>query len=290
MSNKQQNSVSDFFQIFINSGLKTLSKSLDKEVCNALAFSISALTHVKDVESLKGNNVIYKVDYVAGKHQSTLVVLIPEELITTISDILTGGNGDKEYKGALSELDVNSVSSLLTTIFSEAEHSFKHYYDQQIVFSTSPQFLLKENPEYAINSEKLFLDFSISTVLKLTESKEFEINIILLANILDSVMDDFGVSKPSGNKSSANTSLNIEKISDIKINITAELGRTRVPIKYALELVKGSVIELDTLNDADIKVFANDVEFARAQVVAVEDNFGLRITKIITPEERLGSI
>jgi len=43
-------------------------------------------------------------------------------------------------------------------------------------------------------------------------------------------------------------SIDIDKISDVKIDITAELGQTQIPIKYALELVRGSVIELDTLN------------------------------------------
>lgn len=79
---------------------------------------------------------------------------------------------------------------------------------------------------------------------------------------------------------------NIERLADVDINIIAELGKAQVPMKYALELSEGSIIELDTLNDSDIKVYANGVEFALAQVVALEDNFGLKITKIISPEER----
>lgn len=79
---------------------------------------------------------------------------------------------------------------------------------------------------------------------------------------------------------------NIHYLSDVDINIIAELGKTQVPIKYALELNEGSIIELDTLNEADIKVYANGVEFAHAQVVALEENFGLRITKIISSEQR----
>jgi len=246
--------------------------------------------NVKDVETLKNDNVIYKVDYVAGNHQSTLAILIPEEMVVAIADILTGGSGDKPYKGVLAELDVNSISKLLTNVFNDAESSFKHYYDHPIAFSNSAVFLLKENPGYSINSEGVSLDFSISTMLKLNESKEFEINIVLQASTLDHVMDDFGISRTSSGKKPEANALDIKSLSDIKINITAELGRARVPIKYALELIKGSVVELDTLNNSDIKVFANDIEFAHAQVVAIEDNFGLRITKIISPEERLGYI
>ena len=105
------------------------------------------------------------------------------------------------------------------------------------------------------------------------------------------MMKDLGVTKiNSQTKKIGSSSLDVTRLADVKINITAELGRTRVPIKYALELVRGSLVELDVLNGSDIKVFANDIEFAYAQVVAVEDNFGLKITKIIAPEERLDSI
>lgn len=80
----------------------------------------------------------------------------------------------------------------------------------------------------------------------------------------------------------------LEGLSDVDISIIAQLGKTQVPMKYALELDEGSIIELETLNESDIKVYANGVEFAHAQVVALEDNFGLKITKIISPELREG--
>ena len=53
-----------------------------------------------------------------------------------------------------------------------------------------------------------------------------------------------------------------------------------------LGLVSGSIIELDTYDNADIKVFANGLEVAKAQVVVVDDHFGIKITKLISPEER----
>ena len=101
-------------------------------------------------------------------------------------------------------------------------------------------------------------------------------------------MDDLGLYRSnSAAKKESISKMDIDRLADVKINITAELGRARVPIKYALELVRGSLIELDTLNNADIKVFANGIEFARAQIVAVEEDFGLKITQVISPEERL---
>ena len=126
---------------------------------------------------------------------------------------------------------------------------------------------------------------------KLNEAKTYNVTLLLNEIIINELMKDLGLSENNApSKRNVTNSLDVDCISDVKINITAELGRTRVPIKYALELVQGSLVELDTLTDTDIKVYANGVEFAYAQVVAVEDNFGLKITKIISPEERKENI
>ncbi|MDD3436833.1 MAG: FliM/FliN family flagellar motor switch protein [Candidatus Gastranaerophilales bacterium] len=292
MSNPQQYSlITDFLQVFVNPVIYTLSKNLDTDICTNIKFEIVSASEVKNTESLKENKAIYKLDYATGSRQGCMIILIPEELIADISDILTGGSGEDAYKGSLSEIETNSTLKVLEKITKILEDGFKKQYEHDLAFSTNPQLILKEMPEYQINSETLTFDLAINSILNLKEEKAYNIQIILSLNVIEELMDDLGFSASSTpliqNRSN---SLDVDRLSDVKINITAELGRTRVPIKYALELVKGSLVELDTLNNSDIKVFANGVEFAYAQVVAVEDNFGLKITKIISPEERLENI
>lgn len=288
---KQNEFMNNFFQIFADSITNTLSKDLDEDACPKIQFLVENSSKVADVETLKENKVIYKIDFTTGSRQGTMVALIPEELIAVISDILTGGNGDNVYKGSLSEIETNSTSKIFEKVFRNIEDDFRKKYDQNLVFSSTPLLLLKEMPEYTINSEDSFFDFLISNTLSLSDDKKYDINVILNNRLLESLMKDLGLSKPTSSSKKADlSSVDVSRLADVKINITAELGRTRVPIKYALELVRGSLVELDTLNNSDIKVFANGVEFAHAQVVAVEDNFGLKITKIISPEERLESI
>lgn len=289
MNNSQHKKLMvDFSQVFIGSITKTLSKNLDSDICTKIKFTMTGISKVRDVESLKGTNAIYKIDYATGNRQGSLALLIPEELIASISDILTGGTGKENYKGSLSEIETNTISGVLDKIFKNIEEDFKKYYEHDLAFSATPSLVLKEMPEFMIASDDSPLDFSIEYKLNLTE--DFEFNIVLLLNIavLDGLMDDLGLIKEIAPQAKSDLSLlNVSRLADVKINITAELGRTRVPIKYALELVRGSLIELDTLNNSDIKVFANGIEFAQAQVVAVEDNFGLKITKIISPKERM---
>lgn len=278
----------DLFQSIMDSIGRTLSKNLDTDICTNIQFKLSSLSKVKNVEDLKENNAVYRLDYAVGERQGNLSILIPEELIAFISDILTGGSGEDVYKGSLSEIETNSISKILEKIFKNVESDFKKDYEHDLAFSADAEFLLKEMPEYSIGKDDIFFDFSIDSTLTLTDKNEYKIVLLFNSNILKGVMDDLGLSKANPNlRKSEINQLNVDNLSDIKINITAELGKAKVPIKYALELVQGSLVELDTLNNADIKVYANGVEFAYAQVVAVEDNFGLKITKIISPEERL---
>lgn len=278
-------------EIFDDSVVRVLKENLDEDVCKDIAFESKSIETPEDTESLKENNIIFKTEYATGQNQGALALLIPEEAISNIADIIMGGKGDKKFKGTVTELEINSVTDLLNKFFKDAENSFKHSYTQDLAFSSKHSFITKEMPDFVINQETMAFDFVVEYELKLDEDKKYKILLLLNTENATKLTIDLGLLKVNSTIKKINiSSLDIDRISDVKINITAELGRTRVPIKYALELVRGSLIELDTLNNADIKVFANGVEFAYAQVVAIEDNFGLKITKIISPNERLECI
>ncbi|HMR69113.1 MAG TPA: flagellar motor switch protein FliN [Rubrivivax sp.] len=79
----------------------------------------------------------------------------------------------------------------------------------------------------------------------------------------------------------------IQMILDIPVQLTVELGRTRIPIKNILQLAQGSVIELDTLAGEPMDVLVNGFLIAQGEVVVVNDKFGIRLTDIVTPSERM---
>jgi flagellar motor switch protein FliN/FliY len=80
---------------------------------------------------------------------------------------------------------------------------------------------------------------------------------------------------------------NLSLMLDIKINLHVELGRTSMNIKEILELGRGTVLELDRLAGEPVDLFANGKLIARGEVVVIDDNFGLRVTNILSPQERL---
>jgi len=79
----------------------------------------------------------------------------------------------------------------------------------------------------------------------------------------------------------------LDLILDIPVSLTVELGRTRIPIKHILQLAQGSVIELDALAGEPMDVLVNGCLIAQGEVVVVNEKFGIRLTDIVTPSERV---
>ena len=79
----------------------------------------------------------------------------------------------------------------------------------------------------------------------------------------------------------------INMILDIPVQLTVELGRTRIPIKNILQLAQGSVVELETQAGEPMDVLVNGFLIAQGEVVVVNDKFGIRLTDIVTPSERM---
>ena len=82
----------------------------------------------------------------------------------------------------------------------------------------------------------------------------------------------------------------LDMILDIPVQISVELGRTRITIKNLLQLAHGSVVELDAMAGEPMSVFVNGTLIAQGEVVVVNDKFGIRLTDIITPSERMRKV
>ncbi|VFR48298.1 Flagellar motor switch protein FliN [plant metagenome] len=85
-------------------------------------------------------------------------------------------------------------------------------------------------------------------------------------------------------------SADIDLIMDVPVQLTVELGRTRLTIKNLLQLGQGSVVELDGLAGEPMDIFVNGYLIAQGEVVVVEDRYGIRLTDIITPSERINRL
>ncbi|MCU7892315.1 MAG: flagellar motor switch protein FliN [Candidatus Thiodiazotropha sp. (ex Ustalcina ferruginea)] len=86
---------------------------------------------------------------------------------------------------------------------------------------------------------------------------------------------------------SVNDAVNMDSILDVPVTISMEIGRTKINIRNLLQLNQGSVVELDRLAGEPMDVLVNGTLIAQGEVVVVNEKFGLRLTDIISPSERV---
>jgi flagellar motor switch protein FliN/FliY len=83
------------------------------------------------------------------------------------------------------------------------------------------------------------------------------------------------------------TEVNLDVILDVPVTLAMEVGRTRISIRNLLQLNQGSVVELDRSAGEPLDVFVNGTLVAHGEVVVVNDKFGIRLTDVISPAERV---
>jgi flagellar motor switch protein FliN/FliY len=102
-------------------------------------------------------------------------------------------------------------------------------------------------------------------------------------NVRAAPMEEFGSDSVNTSKGSPD----LDVIMDIPVTISMEVGNTMIPIRNLLQLNQGSVIELDRLAGEPLDVLVNGTLIAHGEVVMVNDKFGIRLTDVISPGERI---
>ena len=97
---------------------------------------------------------------------------------------------------------------------------------------------------------------------------------------------EFGNLQPDANAESK-SDINMDVILDVPVTLSMEVGRTRVPIRNLLQLNQGSVVELERVAGEPLDVFVNGTLIAHGEVVVVNEKFGIRLTDVISPAERI---
>lgn len=114
-----------------------------------------------------------------------------------------------------------------------------------------------------------------------------------LANIADAAGDIADVTSSdiwNEGGPSERSSKTIDFLMDVSLLVTVEVGRARMTIQDLLQLSQGSVLELEKLAGEPLDIFINGRPVARGEAVIVNEKFGVRITDIIAPDERIGGL
>ncbi|MBQ3311190.1 FliM/FliN family flagellar motor switch protein [bacterium] len=281
MIKQTQKNLETFFQC--------CSKPIEKILSNYVNDMSCSFKNFYEVEMaanlLQTGDVIYKFEFIINDRLNFTYVLIPEIMIAKLSDIMTGGDGNVRFNGTLTEIETNSIKNIISSITEEIMNYFSVNFQKDMVLGSDYNIYLKDMYEYDNVLSNSNTTFVASADIVLNNSDPMELKVLVNHRLLDDFMTSLGFLENSIKK--IKTAIDFQQLSDIKMNITAEFGHTKLPIKCTSELTKNSLIMLDENIDEDIKVYANGLLFANAQIVLVGENFGLRLTRIIPAEERL---
>jgi len=92
---------------------------------------------------------------------------------------------------------------------------------------------------------------------------------------------------PAAASAAPSSDVNIDVILDVPVTLSLEVGRTRLPIRSLLQLSQGSVVELERAAGESLDVFVNGTLVAHGEVVVVNEKFGIRLTDVISPADRI---
>jgi flagellar motor switch protein FliN len=97
----------------------------------------------------------------------------------------------------------------------------------------------------------------------------------------------FGDTRPDASVQDNDSDMSLDVILDVPVTLSLEVGRTRMPIRNLLQLNQGSVVELERGAGEPLDVFVNGTLIAHGEVVVVNDRFGVRLTDVVSPSERI---
>lgn len=92
---------------------------------------------------------------------------------------------------------------------------------------------------------------------------------------------------PAASPSAVGADVNLDLILDVQVTLSLEVGRVRIPIRNLLQLNQGSVVELERMAGEPLDVFVNGTLVAQGEVVVVNERFGVRLTEVVSPSERI---
>jgi len=299
ITEKEVEIINNYYAGLTEVAREVLSSGLDVEMTLEQEF----FAEVPDAGAFQGSHAVCALRCTNGYLGYSLLAF-PEELIATISDIIMGGSGMDVYKGSLTELEINASAGMFENLFEKIRDAFKKEYKKDLDFASVPRFVSKGSSGYDEAFSDGIFDVYLSCKIKINGTQEFSAVLLMTSDELINSMKNLGLiveaassvevqPTPVNLTPQVSTKMNtydIRKLADVKIDITAELGRAQVSIKQVLSLVRGSILELDTMEGTDIVIFANGSEVAKAQVVVVDGHFGIKITKILDPLERFKSI
>lgn len=290
----------------MNAAATALSTILNKQVSIAEP-QVSEIVPEKIRESIPGAAIVVEVEFSGGIKGPTYVVFLKEHG-AMIADLMMGGDGTTPpeeindlYLGALGEALGQMIDSSAVSLSSSLGKT---------VTASSPKIKIVDfkkgiPPDLPVFKESKVVEIEYNLTLgDLSEGKLVQLLPQNIAKpIITTVMGE--VAKPKAPEpafapgvhpvrfaqltptTTTQLPANLKLLMDVPMNVSVEIGRKKMTLKNILDLGTGSIVELEKMANEPVDIFVNSKLIAKGGVVVIDDNFGVRITDIITPEERI---
>ena len=270
----------------INSFKGVLDTTIDKDV----KFVFEAVSEIEGDKLPDGKYT--KIEIGKGV-QATLFLGMETHLAANFCDLMLMGEGRDEFeeedKDAFVELSnqlMGAAATFLTTSFSKSVSIEEVSFYEEVPFYELVLFTY--NVEISgITTGKLFLAVDKLKIEQFSGENGGGDDMVDDSQIKGVQFPDLGEAQITPNSGGENS---LELLMNVRLKVSVELGRTEMLVKDILDLGPGSVIELNKLAGEPIDILANGTLIAKGEVVVVDENFGVRITSLVSPEERLQSV
>ncbi len=224
-----------------------------------------------------------------------LYFILSEKFGGLISNFIMGVEEEKESIG---DEDIDALTEVGNQVVSNFGIALKNELEKDFSFSQPKTAVIELGELY----ERIKSDDVVFSEIEIKIADKSDRLILALSDELSSyfegeeessseeekVDEPIETSKPASSPVSVNSK--IEMLLDVELPVVIRIGKTEMYLKNILKLGTGSIIQLDKVVDEPVELFVNDKLIARGEVVVVESNFALRITEIVSKEERIKSL
>lgn len=314
----------DFFQAFssiaMESGSVAVSQALGKTVTvGHPQLSISELAQIK--QELSGSYIMIRTGYNTDREYESLL-LIKDYDVAVIFDILMGKDG-RNPDLEIGDLQISAIGEVMNQLVGAAATALSKEFERKVAMIPPDSHpLLPESSFSAAYQNGNLMQIHYQLVIEgVLDSEIYELRTLESAKQLYRTLTGQSEAPPAAASTSSPAAMasapapqapsppvrpvefaplsfssvsqgnpNLDRVMDIPLRVTVELGSSKLKVKNVLELSKGSIVELDKLAGEPVDLLVNGRLMAKGEVVVINENFGVRITEILGPADRLQNL
>ena len=321
LSQENKDIIGEVGNISMSQAATTLSSLLNRQV-KITTPSVSVISFESLIDKWTVPQVTTSIKFKEGLTGHNILMISVKDAVV-IADLMMGNDGEEVADKEFGELELSAVGEAMNQMIGSASTSMATMLDRKIdIFP--PDVTKWDNKETGLSDEiqnsdsfcqiefnltvegvidsQIMQLFPIDTVVEISDillndkaevlpgrEKQSAPAVEIPAEVTQDEM--VSISKPAfqelGESQPSTAPRNLDLIMDVPLDFSVVLGKSRKTIKDVLNLTTGSVVELDKMTDEPLEVYVNGKLIAEGEVVVINESFGIRITNILSKEQRI---